>query len=124
MSGPIVFIIRFKIKAGMVDGFRKHYLDSIQPTFDTKPGTLSQLAYENEAATRFTVIRLFPNPDALDHHLQGADDRSKKTFTFVEPFSVEIFGTPNKGTLEKMEKIAGSGVTMSISPNYMGGFIR
>jgi quinol monooxygenase YgiN len=124
MSEPIVFVIRFKIKEGKADKFRKHYQDSIQPTFDAKPDTLAQLAYENEEATVFTVIRFFPSADALDHHLEGADERSKKTFTFIEPYCIKIFGTPNLATLEKMEKIAGSGVTMSISSNYMGGFIR
>jgi len=124
MSEPIVFVISFNIKEGKADEFKKHYQDSIQSIFDSKPGTLAQLAYENEASTEFTVIRLFPSADALDHHLLGADERSRKTFKFIEPNSIEIFGTPNLATLEKMEKIAGSDVTMSISPNYMGGFIR
>ncbi len=124
MSEPIVFVIRFKIKEGKVDEFRKHYQDSIQPTLDAKPGTLIQLAYENEEATEFTVIRHFSNANALAHHLQGAAERSKKTFTYVEPYYIEIFGTPNQATLEKMEKLGGTGVTMSISPKFTGGFIR
>ena len=124
MSEPVVFIIRFKIKEGKAVEFRNHYQNSIQPTFDAKPGTLSQLAFENEDATVFTVIRHFPNPDALDLHLQGADARTKKSFKFIEPYCIEIFGSPNLATLENMEKIAGSDVSVSISPNYMGGFIR
>ena len=124
MSKPVVFIIRFRIKEGKAGVFRIHYQESVQPTFDAKPGTLSQLPYENEDATVFTVIHHFPNPDALDLHLQGADQRTKISFKFIEPNSIEIFGTPNRATLEKMEKIAGSDISVSISPNYMGGFIR
>ena len=124
MSEPVVFIIHFKIKEGKAGEFRKHYWDSIQPTFDAKPGTLVQLAYVDEEATKLTVIRIFPSADALDHHLLGANERSKKTFTFIEPYFIELFGKPNPATLENMEKIAGSGVSMNISPNYMGGFIR
>jgi hypothetical protein len=124
MSEQIVFISRNKIKEGKTDEFRKHYQDSIQPIFDGKPATLAQLAYEDEKATEFTIIRIFPSADALDLQIQGADERSKKTYTFIEPISIEIFGTPNPATLEMMKKIAGSDITVKISPNYMGGFIR
>jgi hypothetical protein len=89
-----------------------------------KPGTLAQLAYENEEATEVTIIRLFPSADALDHQIQGADERSKKAYEFIEPIRIEIFGTPNPSTLEMMKKIAGSGVIMKISPHPIGGFIR
>jgi hypothetical protein len=124
MSEPIVFISRNKIKDGKANEFKKHYQDSLQPIFDGKPATLAQLAYEDEEATEFTIVRLFHTADALDLQIQGADERSKKTYTFIEPISIEIFGTPNPATLEMMKKIAGSGVVVKISPNYMGGFIR
>ena len=124
MSEPIVFISRNKIKEGKTDEFRRHYRDSIPPIVAGKPGTLAQLAYENEQATEVTIVRLFPSADALDLQIQGADERSKKTYELIEPISIEIFGIPNPSTLEKMKKIAGSGVMVSISPRYIDGFIR
>ena len=124
MGEPIVFISRNRIIEGKGEEFKKHYQDSIPPILAGKPGTLAQLAFENEDATEFTVIRIFPNADALDAQIQGADERSKKTYTFIEPTSIEIFGTPNPATLEKMKKIAGSGISVTINPNYTGGFIR
>ena len=70
------------------------------------------------------IIRLFPNAEAMDLHLQGADERSKAAYKFIEPTSIEIFGKPNPATLEMMKKIVGPGLDFKISPNYMGGFIR
>ena len=124
MSEPIVFISRNRIKEGKTHEFKMHYRDSIPPIMAGKPGTLAQLAYENEEATEVTIVRLFPSADALDHQIQGADERSKKTYEYIEPIGIEIFGTPNPETLEKMKKITGSGVFVSISPHYMDGFIR
>lgn len=124
MSDPIVFISRNKIRDGKAEEFKKHYLDSIQPIFDGKLNTLAQLGYENEGGTEFTVVRFFPSADALDQQIQGADERSKKTYEYIEPTAIEIFGTPNPATLEKMKKIARSGIMVSISPSYLGGFIR
>ena len=124
MPEPIVFISRNRIKAGKTDEFRKHYRDSVPVTMAGKPGTFAQLAYENEEASEVTVVRLFPSADALDQQIQGADERSKKTYEFIEPTSIEIFGIPNPATVEMMKKIAGSGIIVRINPNYMGGFIR
>jgi hypothetical protein len=124
MSEPIVFISRNRIKAGMIDEFRKHYQDSIPPIMTGKPDTLVQLAYENGDASEVTIVRLFPSADALDQQIQGADERSKKTYEFIEPVGIEIYGVPNPTTLEKMKKIAGSGIQVSIHSAYIGGFIR
>lgn len=124
MSEPIVFISRNKIREGKIGEFRKHYQESIAPIFAAKPGTLAQLAYEDEDNAEFTVIRLFPDAEALHHQIQGADERSKKTYEFIEPVSIETYGAPNTDTLEKMKKIAGGGIQVKISPTYSGGFIR
>lgn len=124
MSEPIVFISRNRIKPGKLDEFRKHYQESVPPTMAGKPDTLAQVAYENDQATEVTIVRLFPNADALDLQIQGADQRSKKTYEFIEPMSIEIFGTPNPATLDRMKSIAGSGVIVTIHPQYIGGFLR
>ena len=124
ITQPIVFISRNRIKEGKIDQFRKHYQDSIPLIFAGKPDTSVQVAYESEQATEVTIVRLFPSAEALDFQIQGADERSKKIYEFIEPISIEIFGAPNPATLEKMKKIAGSGIDVSISPIYLGGFIR
>ena len=124
IAEPIVFITRNRIKEGKAEVFRKHYRDSIQSIVDGKNGTLAQLCYENQEGTEVTVIRFFPNGDALDQQIQGAEERSKKTYEYIEPTAIEIFGKPNPSTLEMMKKIAGSRISVSINPYYSGGFIR
>ena len=124
MTEPIVFVSRNRIEEGKAEDFGVHYQKSVPLVLADNPGTLAQLAFENEEATEVTVVRLFPSADALDLQLQGADDPSKKTYEFIEPIGIEIFGTPNPTTLSIMKKIAGSGVPVRISRHYMGGFIR
>jgi hypothetical protein len=124
MTDPIVFISINKVKEGQLEAFRKHYADSLPQIKAGKPGTLAQLAYENEDATEVTVVRFLPSAQALDQQLQGADERSKRTYEFIEPVGIEIFGTPNPATLEKMRKIAGAGITVHVHPQFIGGFIR
>lgn len=124
MSEPIVFISRNRIKKGRAEEFRQHYKGSIPLTMASKPDTQVQLAYENEEATEVVIVRLFPSAEALDLQIQGADERSKKTYELIEPVGIEILGTPNPSTLERMMSVAGAGVDVRISPQYSGGFIR
>ena len=124
MTDPIVFISRNRVKKGMFDDFTKHYRDSVPPIKAGKPGTLVQLAYVNEDATEVAIVRLFPSAEAMDLHLQGADERSKAAYKFIEPTSIEIYGTPSNFSMELMKGIAGSGIDVSVNPQFMGGFIR
>lgn len=124
MPEPVVFISRNRVKPGKVDIFRKHYGDSVPLTQTNKPDTLVQFAYENADATEVTIVRVFPNAEALDQQLQGADDRSKKTYEFIEPVSVEIYGTPSDYALVMMKKVAGTGIGVSIHPQFIGGWMH
>jgi hypothetical protein len=124
MTDPIVFISRNTVKDGLIEDFRHHYQDSIPIIPAGKPGTLVQLAYFNEETNEATIVRIFPDADGLDQQLQGADQRSKATYQFIEPTGIEIYGTPGRYALEMMKKVAGSGIKVHIYADYLGGFIR
>lgn len=124
MTEPIVFIARFRVREGRLDEFREHYSNSIAPVQAGKPGTLAQVAYENEDGSEVMVVRLFPHAEAMDAQLQGSGERSQKTYEFVEPVRMEIYGTPSAATMEMMNKAAQRGVVVSVNPAFIGGFIR
>jgi quinol monooxygenase YgiN len=124
MTDPIVFISRNRVKKGMLDAFQRHYRDSVPPTEADKPGTLVQLAYVSEDATEVAIVRLFPSAEAMDSHLQGADERSKAAYRFIEPTGIEIYGTPSNFAMEMIKKVAGSGIDIRLNPQLMGGFVR
>ena len=124
MSDSIVFISHNRVKEGSLEDFIRHYQHSIPSTEISKPRTLVQLSYLSEDAGEVIVIRLFPDAEALDLQLQGSDERSKITYQFIEPTSIEIYGTPSNYALEMMKKVAGSGIDVRIKPQYIGGFIR
>jgi hypothetical protein len=123
-SPPIVFISRNKIKEGRAEEFTKHYQDSATSVMAGKAHTLAQLAYVNENTAEVTILRFFADADALHLQIEGADERSKVAYELIEPTGVEVFGTPNPGTLAMLKRVVGPGVAVSVSPHYVGGFIR
>jgi hypothetical protein len=124
VTDPIVFISRNRVRQGMLDDFLRHYWNSVPLTEAAKPGTLVQLAYLSEDATEVVIVRVFPSAEAMDLQLQGADERSKAAYQFIEPTGVEIYGTPGPFTMEMIKKVAGSGISVAVHPQFVGGFIR
>ncbi len=66
----------------------------------------------------------FPTRTPLTFNYKEPMERSKKASTSIEPISIEVFGIPNAATLGRMKKTAGSGASVTISPDYIGGFLR
>lgn len=124
MSEPIVFISHNKMKEGKLDAFRKVYQERTQLLQEQKPTTLVFLAYAGEDGGEVSFVHVFPDAEAMDIHFQGADERSKRAYEFMQPISMEIYGSPNDEVLEMMKQIAESGVTVSIDTDHLGGFLR
>lgn len=124
MTDPIVFISRHRVKEGLFEEFREHYLDTVPRVEAGKPGTLLQLAYADQDASEVAIVRLFTSAEAMDLHLRGADERSRAAYRFIEPVSMEIYGASNQYAMEIIKKVAGSGIDVSVNSQFIGGFIR
>jgi hypothetical protein len=108
----------------MFEAFETHYRESIPPVEADKPGTLVQLAFVNADVTAVDIVRVFSSAEGMDAQLRGADQRSKATYQYIEPTSIEVYGAPSNFALEMIKKVAGSGIAVSIYPQFIGGFIR
>jgi hypothetical protein len=124
MADPIVYITRNRVKDGMLDNFRMHYLDSVPSVELGKSGTLVQLAYVNEDATEIDIIRVFPNAESMEFQLMGIDEHSKITCQYLEPTRIEIYGSPNGNTIDIMRKFVGPSIEVKVNPQFIDGFIR
>ena len=124
MSEPIVFISNQRIKEGKLDEYTQAYRQVAELTEANKPGTVAHLAYVNEDGNEMSIVHVFPDAESMELHMQGVDELAKKAFEFMEIVSFEIYGKPSDTVLEAMKKIVGSGVTLNIKPQSIGGYIR
>jgi hypothetical protein len=60
----------------------------------------------------------------MELHMIGVDELAKKAYEYVEILSFEIYGKPNDTVVERMMQIVGSGITVNIRPQLIGGYIR
>lgn len=124
MSQPIVFISHHKIKEGKLEALREYSPLTTQLLYEQKPDTVVFLACASEDGSEVSFFHVFPDAKAMEVHFQGAEERSKKAYEFIQPQSMEIYGSPSDLVLESMEKIAESGVEVRIDTDYLGGFLR
>jgi hypothetical protein len=124
MANPIVYISHNRVKDGMLDNFRIHYLDSVPSVELGRSGSLVQLAYVNEDATEIDIIRVFPDAESMEFQLMGVDEHSKATCQYLEPTKIEIYGSPNGNIIDIMRKFVGPSIEVQVNPQFIDGYIR
>ena len=125
MSQPIVFISHFQVKEGKLDGLKRSYHESAKRLQAEKPRTLVFLGYLNDSATHVSFVHAFADAESMDLHVQGAGERSRAAYEYLDPRGWEIYGRPSNPVLEMMRQGATSaGVTLNVHPDYLGGFLR
>jgi quinol monooxygenase YgiN len=113
MSGPIVFISHFKVKEGKLEGLKQHAQMMIELINSEKPGTVAFLQYLNEEGTELSIVHVFPDADAFDRHGEGAMERAKVAFEFIELIGREVYGMPNEKALATLKPLEGSEITLT-----------
>jgi hypothetical protein len=124
MSGPILFVSHFKIKEGKLEGFRRRSSQTTELIRSTRPRTAAFVAYLGEDRRELSIVHFFPDADAMDEHVEGAAERAREAFEYIEQESVEIYGRPSEHVLEMFEEASESGVELTIMPEQVAGFFR
>ena len=125
MSEPIVFISHFRVKAGKLDSLRRLSHVVTKRLEAEKPRTLVFLAYLDDSGESVSFVHVFGDAESMDLHFQGADERSKAAYEFLEPEGWEIYGRPSDAAVETMRQAATtSGVSLTVQGQHMSGFLR
>ena len=125
MSEPVVFISHFKVKEGKLDELKRLTGEVERSLREDKPRTAAWLVYMDDDGTRVSFVHCFPDADSMDLHFEGSDERSAAVYEFVVSDGFEIYGMPSDEALETMRQAAaGSGVSLKVLPERVGGFLR
>ena len=124
MSEPIVFVSTHRIKEGKLDEFRQLSRKMTPLIEEGKPNTVFFQSYLNEEGTELTIVHVFPDAEAMDLHLQGADERSGSAHEFIQPQHFEIYGPASAQAMAMLRGEAGPGIGLTVKPQNLAGFIR
>jgi quinol monooxygenase YgiN len=124
MAGPIVFISHQRVKPGRFDEFAAFFADGSKAIEAEKPGTVVFLGFTDADRGETRIVHVFPDADAMDRHMQGADERSAQAYQFLEPLEIDVYGSPSPGVVAGIEALAGHGVRVRLMPELVGGYHR
>ncbi|HJP65144.1 MAG TPA: hypothetical protein VKA30_02440 [Actinomycetota bacterium] len=125
MAGPIVFVSHHRIKPGKADELKALTHELWATMKQEKPRTLMNLSYVNEDETAVAFLHAFADVEAMQLHWQGADERTKQAYEYIEPIGFEIYGDAGEQIVEGMRsEAATTGATLTLSPEYVTGFLR
>ena len=124
MGRPIVFISHQRVKPGRFAEFAALFAEGSKVIQADKPGTLVFLGFTDAARGETRIVHVFPDAEAMDRHMQGADERSARAYEFLEPMEIDVYGAPSAGVVSEIQALAGHGVTVRLMPEMIGGYVR
>jgi hypothetical protein len=125
VAEPIVFISRFRLRAGAADAFESAFGVAIELIAETKPRTASYAAYVDDARLQLSVVHVFPDAEAMSSHFIGSDQRTGSIADLAEPAGFEVFGPAPASAVDQLRREASeAGVELSVCPRSLGGFLR
>lgn len=125
MSEPIVFVSHFTVRDDKLNELKQQFREVLETLAAEKVRTTAQLAYLDDTGTTVSIVHVFADADTMDVHFQGAEERSKAAYEFMDPAGWEIFGAPSDAALRMMRQAATSaGVALTVQPELLGGFLR
>ncbi|TMB58164.1 MAG: hypothetical protein E6J47_00575 [Chloroflexi bacterium] len=125
MAEPVVFISHFRVKEGGDQRLREGWTSIVAQLEPTRPRTLMFELYADGAHDQATIVHVFADADAMDRHFEGADERSRAIYEYIQPTGWEIYGQASPAAVEQMQREAAeSGVSLTVQAEPMGGFLR
>ena len=125
MSEPVVFISHFRIKEGKLEAVQRMSPEVTSRLEAEKPRTAVFLSFLDEEGTSVSFVHAFADSEAMDLHIEGAEERARAAYELVEPRGWEVYGRPSDAALQTLREAARrSGAPLTVRPAFLGGFLR
>ena len=125
MPQPIVFISHFQLTSGGLDAYLR-LTDQVTRKLEAeKPRTAAFLSYIDREASRVTIVHVFADANAMDLHLEGAQERSAVAMQYLTPIGWEIYGRASATASDIVRTAAlESEATLTVNADFAAGFLR
>jgi NAD-dependent oxidoreductase involved in siderophore biosynthesis len=126
MSPPLIFIATNRLKPGALDAERARVPELSSFIEATEPRVLAFNEYANEDGTEVAVVQIHPDVASLQNHVGVIRERAQRAYaeTLDVTTSIQVFGALDDAMLKSLAEQTGSGVTVKVVADHLGGFTR
>jgi quinol monooxygenase YgiN len=118
MAEPFIFINTYAIKPGKEEEYRKRFQEVADIVQAEEPRMLYFAHHESEDGSESTTVQVHAHPDNMAFHMQLVGEHIRQSAQYLDfsSMSVRIYGAPSDAVLDQMRQLAGSGVSVTVSP--------
>lgn len=118
MAEPLIFISTYKLKPGKESEYLKAFQGVADIVAAQEPKMLYFAEHISEDGSESTTVQVHSDPENMAYHMQLVEKHIREAAQYLDwsSMSIQIFGSPSEAILEQMREIAGSGVSVKVSP--------
>jgi hypothetical protein len=122
MAEPFIFINTYAIKPGKADAYKEKFREAAGIVEAKEPRMLYFAHHESEDGSEGTTVQVHSDPDNMALHMQLIGDHIRQAAEDLDfsSMDIRIYGSPSEAVLDQMRQIAGSGVSVTVSPATVG----
>lgn len=119
-SERVVLIGTFRIPQDRVDEWKVAVRGMADFVHANVPRVVAFDMFVNEDGTEGTVIQVHPDSASLEQHLEAAAERIAAGTQMVEVLRIDLFGSPSKRVMKRLQDEAADRWPVTVRPHYLG----
>lgn len=122
MAEPFIFINSYTIKPGKEEEYEQRFGQVVEIVKAEDPAMLYFGHHMSEDGSLATTVQVHANADNMASHMSRVGDHIQSAMQYLDTSSmtIQIYGTPTEEVLDQMRQLAGSGVSVTVSPAAVG----
>jgi len=122
MAEPFIFINTYAIKPGKADAYKEKFREVAEIVEAKEPRMLYFAHHESADGSEGTTVQVHSDPDNMAFHMELIGDRIRQAAEYLDfsSLDIRIYGSPSDAVLDQMRHLAGSGVSVTVSPAAVG----
>jgi UDP-N-acetylmuramoylalanine-D-glutamate ligase len=118
MAEPFIFINSYRIKPGMEEEYRQRFGEVADIVEAQEPKMLYFGEHIAEDGTGATTVQVHADAENMGYHMELVGEHIQEAAQYLDfaSMTLQIFGSPTEAVLDQMRQLAGSGVSVTVSP--------
>jgi hypothetical protein len=122
MAEPFIFINTYTIKPGKEEAYKTAH-QKVADLVQAKELKMLYFAlHTSEDGSEATTVQVHADAENFGYHMSLVEDHVRAAHEYLDSSNtaIRIFGSPTAEILDQMRQLAGSGVSVTVSPPTLG----
>jgi hypothetical protein len=122
MAESFIFINTYTIKPGKEEAYKTAHQQVADLVEAKEPKMLYFALHTSEDGSQATTVQVHADAENFGYHMSLVEEHVRAAHEYLDGtnMAIRIFGSPTEAILDQMRQLAGSGVSVTISPATLG----